>query len=112
MKPFFRSFALGLGGELTLRILTPHDFFTLPTEVNLSQLTMGDRSSSERKKKKEKGFELREQHSAPPHLTKLIEYIDSLSSHVKPGYLSFSLGQECYSIQLSVKDLLALFKRP
>lgn len=36
VKPFFQVLALGLGGELTLRILTPYDvLFTLPTEMNL-----------------------------------------------------------------------------
>lgn len=35
MKPFLQVFALGFGGELTLRILTPHDvLLTLPTEMH------------------------------------------------------------------------------
>lgn len=35
MKPFLQVFALGFGGEQTLRILTPHDvLFTFATEMN------------------------------------------------------------------------------
>lgn len=64
------------------------------SEPSSSQLTMGDQTVLQKEKKK-RGLSYVNRHSAPPHLTKLIEHIDSLSSHVKPGYLSFSLGQEC-----------------
>ena len=47
---------------------------------------MGDQTVLQKEKRK-RGFSYANRHSAPPHLTKLNEHIDSLSSHVKPGYL-------------------------
>lgn len=83
MKPFFQVFALGFGGELTLRILTPHDvLLTLPTEMNFLLNNWGWKVKKffRKKKKKKKRFELLEQEFNSSVFIILIKNIHSFST--------------------------------
>jgi hypothetical protein len=72
MKPLLQVLALGLGGMLTLRILTPHDvLFTVPTEMNFLLNYWGWKTKKFFRKKKKKGFNYLNKSSTPAYLQKL-----------------------------------------